>query len=117
MEPVHEVIDPRNDDDFDTWEYGTEPVPGDHTWHTHSVATDHEPIPPCPGAVPLSFEEAQLASVGCFKMHQDGSNLSVCWEQKIMHTGGRYTYTKWWVPLGQMRWTNHGFKLYSPQPG
>jgi hypothetical protein len=34
-----------------------------------------------------------------------------------MHTGGRYTYTKWWVPLGQMRWTNHGFKLYSPQPG
>ena len=24
--------DPRNDDDFDTWEYGTEPLPGDQTW-------------------------------------------------------------------------------------
>jgi hypothetical protein len=24
--------DPRNDDDFDTWAYGTEPVPGDTTW-------------------------------------------------------------------------------------
>jgi len=24
--------DPRNEDDFDTWEYGTEPLPGDKTW-------------------------------------------------------------------------------------
>jgi len=24
--------DPRNQDDFDTWEYGTEPLPGDRTW-------------------------------------------------------------------------------------
>jgi len=24
--------DPRNDDDFDTWEYGTEPLPHDQTW-------------------------------------------------------------------------------------
>ena len=24
--------DPRNEEDYDTWEYGTEPVPGDHTW-------------------------------------------------------------------------------------
>ena len=24
--------DPRNEDDFDTWEYGTEPLPGDDTW-------------------------------------------------------------------------------------
>ena len=24
--------DPRNEDDYDTWDYGTEPVPGDHTW-------------------------------------------------------------------------------------
>ena len=24
--------DPRNEDDYDTWEYGTEPVPGDDTW-------------------------------------------------------------------------------------
>ena len=26
------TIDPRNEDDYDTWEYGTEPVPGDNTW-------------------------------------------------------------------------------------
>jgi hypothetical protein len=25
--------DPRNEEDYDTWEYGTEPIPGDHTWH------------------------------------------------------------------------------------
>lgn len=25
-------IDPRNDDDYDTWAYGTEPLPGDHAW-------------------------------------------------------------------------------------
>jgi hypothetical protein len=24
--------DPRNEDDFDTWEYGTEPLPDDKTW-------------------------------------------------------------------------------------
>lgn len=24
--------DPRNDEDYDTWEYGTEPIPKDRTW-------------------------------------------------------------------------------------
>ena len=24
--------DPRNEDDYDTFEYGTEPLPGDQTW-------------------------------------------------------------------------------------
>lgn len=24
--------DPRNDDDYDTFEYGTEPIPGDTAW-------------------------------------------------------------------------------------
>ena len=24
--------DPRNEEDYDTWEYGTEPIPFDHTW-------------------------------------------------------------------------------------
>lgn len=28
--------DPRNEDDYDTWEYGTEPVPGDSTWKRES---------------------------------------------------------------------------------
>lgn len=27
-----EVYDPRNEEDYDTFEYGTEPLPGDHTW-------------------------------------------------------------------------------------
>lgn len=108
MDPAYEVVDPRNDDDFDTWVYGTEPIPGDHTWHANSA---RNLTLPCPGAQPLSLDEARLASVGCFKMGRDGSNLSVCWEQRIMHTGGRYTYTKWWIPLSQMRWTNQGFDL------
>ena len=29
--------DPRNEDDYDTWEYGTEPLPSDHTWHSTSI--------------------------------------------------------------------------------
>ena len=24
--------DPRNEEDYDTWEYGTEPIPHDPTW-------------------------------------------------------------------------------------
>ena len=26
------VSDPRNEEDYDTWEYGTEPIPFDTTW-------------------------------------------------------------------------------------
>ena len=33
--------DPRNDEDFDTWAYGTEPLPKDTTW------SHHELDPPC----------------------------------------------------------------------
>ena len=25
-------FDPRNEEDYDTWEYGTEPLPGDEEW-------------------------------------------------------------------------------------
>ena len=28
--------DPRNEDDYDTWEYGTEPIPHDKTWDEKS---------------------------------------------------------------------------------
>ena len=31
-----EIYDPRNDDDFDTYDYGTEPIPGDRTWAMHN---------------------------------------------------------------------------------
>ena len=29
--------DPRNEDDYSTWEYGTEPLPHDHTWRSTSI--------------------------------------------------------------------------------
>jgi hypothetical protein len=29
--------DPRNEDDYDTWDYGTEPLPHDHTWQHSSI--------------------------------------------------------------------------------
>ena len=38
--PSEEVYDPRNEPDFDTFSYGTEPIPGDRTWSKESF--DHE---------------------------------------------------------------------------
>ena len=35
--------DPRNEDDYDTWEYGTEPLPQDHTWHSTSIDVEVSP--------------------------------------------------------------------------
>lgn len=29
--------DPRNEEDYDTWEYGIKPLPHDHTWHLTSI--------------------------------------------------------------------------------
>jgi hypothetical protein len=29
--------DPRNEDDYDIWEYGAEPLPSDHTWHSTAI--------------------------------------------------------------------------------
>ena len=37
------IEDPRNEDDFDTWSYGTEPLPNDHTWRSTSVDVDVSP--------------------------------------------------------------------------
>jgi hypothetical protein len=36
VETTHYVFveDPRNDENYDTFEYGTEPLPGDETWKT-----------------------------------------------------------------------------------
>jgi hypothetical protein len=33
------VSDPRNEEDYDTWEYGTEPIPHDHTWNEKRAFT------------------------------------------------------------------------------
>jgi hypothetical protein len=27
-----EILDPRNDEDYDTWDVGMEPIPGDKKW-------------------------------------------------------------------------------------
>ena len=37
--PHYELIeeDPRNEDDYDTWNYGCEPLPRDHTWRSTSI--------------------------------------------------------------------------------
>lgn len=35
--------DPRNEEDYDTWSYGTEPLPHDHTWHSTSIDVDVSP--------------------------------------------------------------------------
>jgi len=29
--------DPRNEDDYDSWTYGMEVLPQDHTWHSTSI--------------------------------------------------------------------------------
>jgi len=42
--PHYELIeDPRNDEDYDTWEVGMEPLPGDHTWRSTSIDVDVSP--------------------------------------------------------------------------
>jgi hypothetical protein len=38
--------DPRNDEDYDTWEVGMEPLPYDHTWRAASIDVAVSPIEP-----------------------------------------------------------------------
>ena len=40
------IEDPRNEDDYDTWAYGCEPLPQDHTWHSTSIDVDVSPSEP-----------------------------------------------------------------------
>ena len=37
------VEDPRNEDDYDSWQYGMEVLPQDHTWHSTSIDVDVTP--------------------------------------------------------------------------
>lgn len=32
--------DPRNEEDYDSWTYGMEVLPQDHTWRSDSIKTD-----------------------------------------------------------------------------
>lgn len=32
------IYDPRNEPDFDTWDFGLEPIPLDKTWIDHGIS-------------------------------------------------------------------------------
>lgn len=34
------IEDPRNEDDYDSWTYGMEVLPQDHTWHSTAITVD-----------------------------------------------------------------------------
>jgi hypothetical protein len=40
------IEDPRNEDDYDSWQYGMEVLPQDHTWHSTSIDVDVSPNNP-----------------------------------------------------------------------
>ena len=42
------VYDPRNEEDYDTFEYGTEPLPNDSTWAQAKGKPDTKTKPPKP---------------------------------------------------------------------
>ena len=45
----HYEQDPRNDEDYDSYCYGTEPLPGDRTWSRHArmrAGMSPEPVVP-----------------------------------------------------------------------
>ena len=35
--------DPRNEDDYDSWTYGMEVLPQDHTWQSTAITVDISP--------------------------------------------------------------------------
>jgi len=37
------IQDPRNEDDYDSWQYGMEVLPRDHTWHSASIDVEVSP--------------------------------------------------------------------------
>ena len=40
------IEDPRNEDDYDSWTYGMEVLPQDHTWQSTSITVDVSPSEP-----------------------------------------------------------------------
>ena len=48
------VYDPRNEEDYDTFEYGTEPLPNDSTWAQAKGKTGRETTSACSGTTPLT---------------------------------------------------------------
>lgn len=36
--------DPRNEEDYDTWEVGMEPIPGDQTWKSTAIDVESSEV-------------------------------------------------------------------------
>jgi len=36
--------DPRNEDDYDTWDVGMEPIPGDQTWKSTAIDVESSEV-------------------------------------------------------------------------
>lgn len=53
--------DPRNEEDYDTWQYGTEPLPYDHTWRHASIDVC---VSPSNGDMAESVDATDLKFVG-----------------------------------------------------
>jgi hypothetical protein len=51
------VYDPRNEEDYDTFEYGTEPLPNDYTWAQAKGKTGRETSAVCFETTPLSPQD------------------------------------------------------------
>lgn len=56
--------DPRNEDSYDTWEVGMEPIPGDTTWHSTpvDVSPSVRPTSPTEEATDLSSVQFRFES-------------------------------------------------------
>ena len=55
------INDPRNEEDYDTWEYGMEVLPADHTWQHTSIDVC---VSPSHGDMAESVDATDLKSVG-----------------------------------------------------
>jgi len=51
------IYDPRNEEDYDTFEYGTEPLPNDSTWARAKGKTGRETTAVCSETTPLSLQD------------------------------------------------------------
>lgn len=38
------IDDPRNEDDYDTWDVGMEPIPGDQTWKSTAINVESSEV-------------------------------------------------------------------------
>lgn len=58
-------------------------------------------VPPCKQARFIASSDP--IEVGDCWIPYDSTEIFVAWEQRVMETGGRYTYHKWWVPQSEFQ--------------